>query len=122
MPRQTVSGMVVVAPTRDLDIACAVETEAYAARLVPADFDLGALFQRGLDAVVVGDLDSGRIVLWNPAAERLFGHSAAEAIGQPIEILMDAGIGSVHHAGMERYRHTGHGMIVDAERPVEVPA
>jgi two-component system sensor kinase FixL len=114
--------MVVVAPTREVVAVRVVATERSATRLGPGDFELGALFERGLDAVVVGDLDSGQIVLWNPAAERLFGHSAAEAIGQPIEILMDAGIGGVHHAGMERYRHTGHGMIVDAGRPVEVPA
>ena len=88
----------------------------------PGDFHLGVLFERGLDAVVVADLDSGCIVLWNPAAERLFGYSAGEAIGQPIEILMDEGIGAVHHAGLHRYRQSGHGLIMDAGKPVEVPA
>jgi PAS domain S-box-containing protein len=86
-----------------------------------ADFQLGVVFERGLDAVVVADLGSGCIVLWNPAAERLFGYSADEVIGQPIEILMDDGIGNVHHAGLERYRRSGHGLIIDAGKPVEVP-
>jgi PAS domain S-box-containing protein len=87
-----------------------------------ADFHLGVLFERGLEAVVVADLDSGCIVLWNPAAERLFGYSAAEVIGQPIEILMDEGIGNVHHAGLARYRRSGHGLIIDAGKALELPA
>jgi two-component system sensor kinase FixL len=86
------------------------------------DFHLGVLFELGLDAVVVADLDSGCIVLWNPAAERLFGYSAAEAVGQPIALLMDEGIGHVHNAGLERYRRSGHGLIIDAGKPVELPA
>jgi PAS domain S-box-containing protein len=80
------------------------------------------LFERGLEAVIVADLSTGCIVLWNPAAERLFGYSADEAVGQRIEILMDEGIGNVHHAGLERYRRSGHGLIIDAGKPVEVPA
>jgi PAS domain S-box-containing protein len=87
-----------------------------------ADFQLGELFDRGREAVVVADLHTGCIVLWNPAAEQLFGYSADEAIGQPLEILMDEGIGNVHHAGLARYRRTGHGLIIDAGKPVGVPA
>src|SRR5262245_57366101 len=120
--RQTEVGMVLATPIREDEnahLACSVPG---AGPVVPDDFHLGVLFDRGLDAIVVADLDSGCIGLWNPAAERLFGYSAAEAVGQPIEILMDEGIGSVHHAGLNRYRTTGHGMIVDAGRPVEVPA
>src|SRR5438105_2087401 len=84
------------------------------ARLQPAEFSLGVLFDKGLDAVVVADLASGCIALWNPAAERMFGYSAEEAVGKPIEILMDEGIGSVHRAGLERYRHGGRGLIIDS--------
>lgn len=36
------------------------------------------------DAVVVGDAETGRIVLWNPAAADLFGIPTAEAVGLPI--------------------------------------
>src|SRR6266566_2629064 len=41
-----------------------------------SDLNLGQLFDRVLDAVVVAELATGRIVLWNPAAERLFGYAA----------------------------------------------
>jgi PAS domain S-box-containing protein len=40
-------------------------------------------------AVVVSDLD-GRVVSWNPAAGRLFGYTAAEAVGHNIDDLVAA--------------------------------
>jgi PAS domain S-box-containing protein len=39
------------------------------------------------DAVVAAD-PSGRILAWNPAAQVLFGYSAAEAIGQSLQALL----------------------------------
>jgi two-component system sensor kinase FixL len=87
-----------------------------------ADFSISALFDRLLDAVVIARLATGRIVLWNPAAEKLFGYSAAEAIGQSLEILMPAPIAQVHRAGLERYLRAGHGLVIDAGTPVEMPA
>src|ERR1700746_224346 len=38
------------------------------------------------DAIISKTLD-GIIVTWNPAAERMFGYSAAEAVGKPISFL-----------------------------------
>ena len=38
------------------------------------------------DAVVVADPD-GAITVWNPAAERVFGFTAAEAMGQPLDLI-----------------------------------
>src|SRR3954449_9259325 len=84
--------------------------------------DVGILFERLLDAVVIARLSTGRIVSWNPAAERLFGYTAQEVIGQPIEILMPEPISHVHRGGFERYLRTGHGLIIDAISPVEMPA
>jgi PAS domain S-box-containing protein len=86
------------------------------------DLDVGVLFDRLLDAVIVARLRTGLIELWNPAAEKLFGFSAREAIGQSIEIIMPAPIANVHRIGYERYLRTGHGLIIDAGAPVEMPA
>lgn len=86
------------------------------------DLGIGVLFDRLLDAVIVARLASGRIVLWNKAAEKLFGYTAHEAIGRPIEMLMPDGLAGVHRAGIERYRRTGHGLFIDADAPVEMPA
>jgi PAS domain S-box-containing protein len=105
-----------------LDIESPVPPRTRAAVPRPTDFQLGVLFERGLDAVVVADVEEGRIVLWNPAAERLFGYTSAEAVGSPLEILMAEGLGHVHRAGLERYRRSGHGLIIDSGKPVEVPA
>jgi PAS domain S-box-containing protein len=46
-----------------------------------------ALFVNNPVAVVTADLD-GRVVSWNPAAERLFGYSSEEAIGRDLDDLV----------------------------------
>jgi PAS domain S-box-containing protein len=86
------------------------------------DFGIGRLFWAIHEAIVVGDIESGRIALFNPAAEHLFGYSAAEAVGQPLEILVAERLRPHHQAGIARYRRTGHGAIVDGGAPVEVVA
>jgi PAS domain S-box-containing protein len=88
----------------------------------PAAPSLGVLFDRVLDAVVVASLKTGRIVLWNPAAEKLFGYTAADAVGESLEILMAAPIADLHRAGLQRYLRTGHGLIIDADGAVEMPS
>jgi PAS domain S-box-containing protein len=40
------------------------------------------------DVAMVGKTTEGIILTWNPAAERLFGYTAAEAVGQSITILI----------------------------------
>jgi PAS domain S-box-containing protein len=45
-----------------------------------------AIVQGSADAIAGKTLD-GVITNWNPAAERMFGYSAAEAIGQPVTML-----------------------------------
>lgn len=45
------------------------------------------LMEASLDAVVVADAEA-TITLFNPAAERVFGHRADEAIGRPLSLLL----------------------------------
>jgi len=42
----------------------------------------------GLDALIIADVASGRVALWNPTAEILFGYSTEDAIGLPINTLL----------------------------------
>ncbi len=49
--------------------------------------DLNELVSAVGDAVVVSDA-SGAITLWNKAAERLFGYTEAEALGQSLDLMI----------------------------------
>lgn len=64
------------------------------------------------DALIYADR-SGSIVLWNPAAARLFGFSVAEAVGASLDLIIPERLRAAHWAGygqaMEqgRTRHAG---------------
>ncbi len=82
----------------------------------PNDLGFGRLYWAIRDAVVVGEATSGRIVLWNPAAEMLFGYQATEVLGRPIEILVPDALKERHRAGIARYVITGEGTLIQAGR------
>lgn len=52
-----------------------------------ASLRLSAIVESSDDAIVSKDLN-GVITSWNQGAERIFGHTAAEAVGQPVLILI----------------------------------
>ena len=56
------------------------------------------------DAIISKDLD-GIIRTWNPGAERLFGYTAAEAIGKPVTILIPPGREDEEPGILARIRH-----------------
>jgi len=58
------------------------------------------------DAVLTADR-GGTIRYWNSAAERVFGFSAAEAVGQSIDIIIPEKLRQRHWAGWENVMETG---------------
>lgn len=58
------------------------------------------------DAVVVADND-GAIRLWNPAATRIFGFSEAEALGQPLDLIVPDRLRGRHNEGYAKTVATG---------------
>lgn len=49
-----------------------------------------AAIVRSSDDAIIGKMLDGTITSWNPGAERLYGWTAAEAVGQPISIIVPA--------------------------------
>ncbi|HVI27999.1 PAS domain-containing protein [Hansschlegelia sp.] len=58
------------------------------------------------DAVVVADAD-GAITLWNPAAERMFGYTEAEALGQSLDLITPERHRARHWRGYAKTAATG---------------
>jgi PAS domain S-box-containing protein len=58
------------------------------------------------DALVVSDKD-GMIVHWNAGAERIFGFSRGEAVGQSLDIIIPPGLRERHWVGYDETMRTG---------------
>jgi PAS domain S-box-containing protein len=58
------------------------------------------------DAIVAADPE-GRIVLWNPSAERIFGFSPAEALGQSLDIIIPERLRERHWQGYGKVMQSG---------------
>jgi PAS domain S-box-containing protein len=91
-------------------------------RLRPEDLGFGTLFDRIRDAVIVADAKTQRIVLWNPAAAKMFGYSDSEALNLRVEALIPEPLKDAHRAGIAHYAETGHGPYIDSDAPLDLPA
>jgi len=58
------------------------------------------------DAIVAADAQ-GKIVLWNPAAERIFGFSPAEALGRSLDLIIPERQRGRHWDGYQKTMATG---------------
>jgi PAS domain S-box-containing protein len=92
----------------------------------------GAVLESALDCVISMNHE-GRIVEFNPAAERTFGYSQKEVVGQPlVALLIPPSLRKAHRDGLARYLETGESTILGrrleltgmrsdgAEFPVEI--
>ena len=69
------------------------------------------------DAIVIID-ERGIIDTVNPAAERLFGYSSAELVGQNVKMLMPSPHRETHDSHLSRYRETGQKRVIGIGRVV----
>ena len=68
--------------------------------------DLRQLLGAVGDAVVVTD-GAGAIILWNPAAERMFGYTEREALGASLDLIIPERLRQRHWDGYHQTMRTG---------------
>lgn len=78
---------------------------------------LRVVTQTAGDAIVSVD-NHGQIILWNNAAERMFGYLAAEAIGKPLSIIIPERLRQGHSEAMGTAIAAGKSRL--AGRPLEL--
>jgi PAS domain S-box-containing protein len=86
------------------------------------DLGIGRLFESVRDAIIVAEARTGRIILWNSAATKVFGYSPSEALGLRVEALVPERLKAQHRAGITRYHATGYGYYIDSDEPLDLPA
>jgi two-component system, LuxR family, sensor kinase FixL len=78
---------------------------------------LDSIINTTVDGIIVIDAQ-GRIETFNPAAERLFGYSAAEVLGHNVDMLMPSPYREEHNAYLARYLATGRATVIGIGREV----
>lgn len=64
------------------------------------------IVEQAQDAIIYADRD-GVIRLWNAGAEAIFGHSAADALGQSLDLIIPERLQPRHWEGWHRVMETG---------------
>ena len=65
-----------------------------------------ALLASASDAIIATDRE-GRITFWNPGAERIFGFTAEEAVGQSLDLIIPENLRARHWSGFRHTMQTG---------------
>lgn len=79
-----------------------------------------AIVKSSLDAIVTID-DGGRVLEFNPAAERIFGYARDEALGRDVaELIVPSFLRADHHSGFARYLKSGERQVLG--RRIEIEA
>jgi len=85
---------------------------------MPAESLLLSVLDTAVDAIIVID-QQARILVYNQACERLFGYTAAEALGQNVRLIMPAEFSRLHDRYVEDYLRTGRRKIIGIGREVK---
>ena len=69
-------------------------------------FDIETFVRAAADAIIAAGAD-GAIIFWNPAATRIFGFSADEALGQSLDLIIPERFRARHWDGYRQVMVTG---------------
>ena len=88
---------------------------------IESDQRVSAYFEAALDCVIMADA-SGRVVEFNPAAERTFGYSRDEALGRTMaELIVPPSLRERHSTAFARFIETRHRTLPCADaKPLNV--
>ena len=116
-PRQVIATGTIEIGTVETGSAAAGSAETGADTAREREERLRSITQTAPDAIVIID-ERGIIDTVNPAAERLFGYSAAELDGRNVKILMPSPQREAHDSHLARYRETGEKRVIGIGRVV----
>lgn len=111
-PLEGPEGLLVLATIHDISRRKEAERA-----LAESEARLRAVVETAVDAIVVIDT-RGTIEAFNPAAERMFGYCAAEAIGKNVALLMPSPYREEHDGYIRRFLATGERRIIGIGREV----
>ena len=115
-PIRDAAGVIVGASTLARDIT---DTKRAVDALLASEARKTAILNSALDSIICMD-HQGRVVEFNPAAERVFGYSRQESVGREMaELIIPPGVRDDHRAGLARYLATGEGPILGTRVEIE---
>lgn len=92
--------------SREAERATTTENRETAERLAESQQRLAGIVDSAMDAIITVNKKQ-EIILFNPAAEAMFGYSASEAMGKAITILIPERFRSDHERHVDRFRLEG---------------
>ena len=79
--------------------------------LTDLEAKLTAVVQLTPDALVLANAD-GQIVFWNAGAQKIFGYTSEEALGQPLTLIVPPRYREAHTEGFQRICQTGESKLI----------
>jgi PAS domain S-box-containing protein len=111
LPAVVLAGGCLMAPTMGLTVYMTQQALAQASALRQSEARKAAILDSALDCIVTIDHE-GRIIEFNPAAERAFGYRRDEVMGKQLAgIIIPPSLREEHQKGLARYLATGEGRV-----------